>query len=106
MGLRVGSGTSARSALSCWALRVSGAGQAHFPMCARRAACGVPRTEPSSQRISDPCATQLFTMPQRLHPLTIPRLVQEVQALRTALRYKEVHLLGSKWRTLLGAHEQ
>jgi len=32
--------------------------------------------------------------------------VQEVQAVRTALRYKEVHLLGSKWRTLLGAHEQ
>ena len=32
---------------------------------------------------------------------TIPRFVQEVQAVRTALGYKEIHLLGHSWGTLL-----
>ena len=32
---------------------------------------------------------------------TIPRFVQEVQAVRTALGYKEVHLLGHSWGSLL-----
>lgn len=32
---------------------------------------------------------------------TIPRFVQEVQAVRAALGYKEVHLLGHSWGTLL-----
>jgi proline-specific peptidase len=35
---------------------------------------------------------------------TIPRFVQEVQAVRAALGYKEIHLLGHSWGTLL-AHE-
>jgi proline iminopeptidase len=35
---------------------------------------------------------------------TIPRFVQEVQAVRAALGYKEIHLLGNSWGTLL-AHE-
>ena len=32
---------------------------------------------------------------------TIPRFVQEVQAVRAALGYKEIHLLGHSWGTLL-----
>jgi proline iminopeptidase len=32
---------------------------------------------------------------------TIPRFVQEVQAVREALGYKEIHLLGHSWGTLL-----
>ena len=32
---------------------------------------------------------------------TIPRFVQEVQAVREALGYKEVHILGHSWGTLL-----
>ena len=35
---------------------------------------------------------------------TIPRFVQEVQAVRAALGYEEIHLLGHSWGTLL-AHE-
>lgn len=35
---------------------------------------------------------------------TIPRFVQEVQAVKAALGYKEIHLLGHSWGTLL-AHE-